>query len=159
MLDFIKQIINNNDLMILLMFIFVFSVSILAFSEIRKVIIGSVVSSVVSITIALLFELSSIGDFLGLVLRNAKIMLYNRTSIQTLSLVHGDIIAGLNNIDNEYLFVDYEYFDSFYQVLKSSKIISFFKSIRNSFEVKFNHIKNEVLHFVRISKPMISIRI
>ena len=85
MVDFARTIAMNNTLVIMYIFSFIILLSILACDKIRKVIIGSIISTAVTITLAFIPKIDAINDLLNLVY---KYFMNSVSSKISMNLIH-----------------------------------------------------------------------
>ena len=81
MVEFVRSLIMNNTFVIMSFFAFLVLLSLLACRKIREVIFGSVISSFVTLTIAITSKIDSINCYLSDISRLVETVILPRTSL------------------------------------------------------------------------------
>lgn len=98
MIEFIKNILNNNHLMISVFLIIIFSLSLLAIKNVRKIIIGSTVSIAFSLLLTLTARLS---DTVMSFYRNLASSFGSRGEVQMLVSIEKDMAVAYLTIEKD----------------------------------------------------------
>ena len=98
MIEFVKNMLNNNHLMISLFLIIILSLSLLAIKNVRKIIIGSSVSIVVSLVLTLTARLS---DTVMSFYRNIASSFGSRGDVQMLVSIEKDMAVAYLTIEKD----------------------------------------------------------
>lgn len=98
MIEFVKNMLNNNHLMISVFLIIILSLSLLAIKNVRKIIIGSSVSIVVSLVLTLTARLS---DTVMSFYRNIASSFGSRGDVQMLVSIEKDMAVAYLTIEKD----------------------------------------------------------
>ncbi len=158
MVEFVKEILNNNTLMILLMFIVIFSISLFAFSQVRKAILGSLISGAVSLSIALISKIDSINEFYNLVFRD--IFVFLRYRAVSSSSYERNLCFYYITLERD---INLSLFDLIDFVNESKIIVSYTLNVFREFKIKLvsflRYKKNYMISKINLSKFTFSLRL
>ncbi len=158
MVEFVKEILNNNTLMILLMFIVIFSISVFAFSQVRKAILGSLISSAVSLSIALISKIDSINEFYNLIFRDIFVFLRYRAASS--SSYESNLCLYYITLERD---INLSLFDLIDFANESKIIVSYTLNVFREFKIKLvsflRYKKNYMISKINLSKFTFSLRL
>ena len=158
MVEFVKEILNNNTLMILLMFIVIFSISVFAFSQVRKAILGSLISGAVSLSIALISKIDSINEFYNLVFRDMFVFLRYRAASS--SSYERNLCFYYITLERD---INLSLFDLIDFANDSKIIVSYSLNIVREFKIKLvsflSNKKNNMIGKINMSKYTFALRL
>lgn len=149
MIDFIKEVLNNNILMVALITVFVVFLFLLAFENVRKMLIGSAISIVLSCGFTLSAKFGSFNSYAEYFLKYILFVFDERGST-ILASFHKNILVTLITLKNDCnidLFDMIGYFDQVFLYIdfNSDTECEYVEANQETKEINpFNTIKNRI---------------
>ena len=158
MVEFVRSLIMNNTFVIMSFFAFFVLLSLLACRKIREVIFGSVISSFVTLTIAITSKIDSINCYLSDISRLVETVILPRTSLNVAGT--RNILVAMNIFKNDCsydLLCVFNLFDYVILIKNTSAIL--IRSFVLKIKTKLIYCKNTIESKSLICRKQFSIRI
>ena len=159
MVDFVKLVLNNNQLVVTLLSIIVIFLSLLSFEKIRKALYGSLLTTLVSFLLAFISKVEMVNDAFTLLFRSLFILFGGKNEIPNLIGIEKNMLVSFATIENDCdlkLSNVYGYIQVFDIRIH---FIDFIKNIRFNIESKIGFLKSMLINKSNLSKYRFTIRI